>query len=154
MKKIVLLTSVVLMGIFSACEKDLSPEEQYEQDIKEIEEYISDNNLTASETSTGLHYVITDEGTGNHPVATDNVVVRYKGYTLDGSVFDESEEEGITFNLQNVMAGWTEGIQLFKEGGEGVLLIPSKLAYGETGSGPIDPNTVLIFDVALLDIVE
>ncbi|RFC55168.1 FKBP-type peptidyl-prolyl cis-trans isomerase [Brumimicrobium aurantiacum] len=154
MKKIVLLASVVLLGIFSACEKDLSPEEQFEQDLSEIKEYVKNNNLDAKETSSGLHYVITDEGTGNYPDAMDDVVVRYKGYTLDGSVFDESEEEGISFNLQNVMAGWTEGIQLFKEGGEGILLIPSKLAYGETGSGPIDPNTVLIFDVALLDIVE
>jgi FKBP-type peptidyl-prolyl cis-trans isomerase FkpA len=154
MKKIQLFASLGMLFFIAACEKKLSPEEQFDQDIKDIKAYIADNDLDAVETSSGLHYVITDEGTGNNPEADDNVTVRYKGYTINGSVFDQSDEEGITFNLQQVIQGWTEGIQLFKEGGKGILLIPSESGYGENGSSSIDPNTVLIFDVDLLTIVE
>lgn len=151
-----ILYIIVLSTILFACNKGLSPEEQLEEDITIIKQYIADNNLDAEETTSGLHYVINDLGTGNHPVSSDDVRVRYKGYFTDGDVFDESDAAGITFNLQGVIEGWTEGIPKFKEGGDGILLIPSALAYGESGSGSgsIPPNTVLIFDVELLDIVE
>ncbi|PWH87089.1 FKBP-type peptidyl-prolyl cis-trans isomerase [Brumimicrobium oceani] len=154
MKKILLLASLGMLVFTTSCEKSLSTEEQFDEDIKEIEEYISKNKLDAVRSSTGLYYVINELGTGHHPEANDNVRVRYKGYTTDGAVFDQSDEDGISFNLQGVIKGWTEGIQYFKEGGKGVLLIPSKLGYGESGSGPIAPNTVLVFDVELLTIVE
>ncbi|PHR47778.1 MAG: peptidylprolyl isomerase [Fluviicola sp.] len=150
-RKIFLLTCLVLV-FTSACNKKLSPEEQMEKDQEIITNYIDDNNLDAEKTSSGLHYVITDLGTGNYPNSNSDVTVRYKGYFTDGSVFDESDSEGITFNLQQVIEGWTEGIPKLKEGGEGVLLIPSALAYGPDGNSSIPPNSVLIFDVALLDI--
>lgn len=140
----------ILMG--SACDKKNSPEEQMEEDQEIIVNYINDNNLDAEKTASGLHYVILDQGTGNYPNANDDVTVRYKGYFTDGSVFDQSDNAGITFNLQQVIAGWTEGIPKLKEGGEGILLIPSALAYGPDGNSSIPPNTVLIFDVTLLDI--
>jgi FKBP-type peptidyl-prolyl cis-trans isomerase FkpA len=139
---------------FSSCNKGLSPEEQLEEDLSIIQAYISDNNLDAESTASGLHYVINDVGTGNHPASNDDVTVRYKGYFMDGDVFDQSDASGITFNLQGVIQGWTEGVPKFKEGGDGLLLVPSSLAYGEKGSGSIPPNTVLIFEVELLDIVE
>lgn len=123
-----------------------------EKDLEIIANYISTNNLNAQSTSTGLHYVILDEGTGNFPSSTDDVTVRYKGYFTDGAVFEQSDNAGITFNLQQVISGWTEGIPKFKEGGEGILLLPSALAYGPDGNSSIPPNTVLIFDVTLLDI--
>jgi len=156
MKNTVILFIIGLFLIGTSCKKSLSPEEQHEKDIEIIKEYIADKNLTAQETYSGLHYVVNTLGTGNHPFANDNVTVRYKGYTTDGSIFDQSKEEGITFNLQQVIKGWTEGIPKFKEGGKGILLIPSNLAYGEkgSGSGSIKPNTVLIFEVDLLTIVE
>lgn len=138
--------------MMSSCNKKLSPEEQMEKDQEIISNYISSNNLNAQSTSSGLHYLIVDEGTGNHPASTDDVTVRYKGYFTDGSVFDQSDNAGVTFNLQQVIAGWTEGIPKFKEGGEGILLIPSALAYGPDGNSSIPANTVLIFDVTLLDI--
>lgn len=154
MKKFVMLATLSLLFFGTACKKSLSPEEQFDKDIKEIKEYISSNSLNALETESGLHYVINELGTGNFPAANDNVTVRYKGYTTSNKVFDQSGEEGITFNLQGVIKGWTEGIQKFKEGGKGVLLIPSSLAYGEKGQGSIGANEVLIFDVDLLTIVE
>ena len=154
MRNSLLFLVIGLAFIATSCKKSLTPEEQFQKDIKIIKEYIADKNLSAQETNSGLHFVINEVGTGNLPYANDNVTVRYKGYTTDGSVFDQSDEEGITFNLQQVIKGWTEGIPKFREGGKGVLLIPSKLAYGEKGAGSIKPNTVLIFDVDLLTIVE
>jgi FKBP-type peptidyl-prolyl cis-trans isomerase FkpA len=153
-KSVVLFLSLAVLIV--SCNKGLSHEEQLEEDIIIIKEYIALNNLEAQETESGLHYIIEQEGTGNYPSANDNVRVRYRGYLTDQTVFDQSDEEGIAFNLQGVIEGWTEGIPLFREGGEGVLLIPSALAYGEngSGSGSIEPNTVLIFDVELLEIVE
>lgn len=76
----------------------------------------------------------------------------YKGYFTNGSVFDQSDAAGISFNLQQVIKGWTEGITYFKEGGNGVLLIPSSLAYGNNGQGSVPGGAVLIFDVKLISV--
>src|SRR5690554_2636197 len=134
MKKVSLFLTVLVLFLTVSCEKEISEEERLENEINQIQEYGADNNLKISSTESGLHYIIEKEGQGNYPKANDNVVVRYKGYTLEGSTFDESDEDGIKLNLQQVIKGWTEGIQLFKEGGKGKLLIPSSLAYGESGS--------------------
>lgn len=142
------LGAILLLG--ASCEKNISTEEQFKKDIAEIKEYIAEHNLDAIKTETGLHYVINELGSGNHPGSNDKVTVRYKGYLLNGTQFDQSEEEGITFNLQQVIKGWTEGIPKFKEGGKGILLIPSKLGYGDKKQGSIPPNSVLIFDISLL----
>ncbi len=117
---------------------------------EEIVQYISDNNLDAIESDTGLFYVIDEAGTGAQPTETSIVTIAYKGYFTDGEVFDESDETGISFNLNQVIPGWTEGIQYFKEGGSGQLLLPSSLAYGRYGSQTIPGGAVLIFDVKLI----
>ena len=91
-------------------------------------------------------------GTGAQPTASSNVTVAYKGYFTDGNVFDESKAEGISFGLNQVIKGWTEGIPFFKEGGNGVLLIPSHLGYGSNGSGPIPGGSVLVFNVKLIKV--
>lgn len=140
--------------VLSSCNKSLSEEEQFDEDVSLIKEYIADNNLDAMSTDSGLYYTIDKLGTGNFPNANNEVTVRYKGYFLDGGVFDQSDEFGIPVNLQNVIQGWTEGIQLYKEGGEGLLLVPSKLGYGKQGKGSVPPNTVMIFEVKLLEIVD
>ena len=103
----------------------------------------------------GLQYKILKKGTGASPKATDTVKCHYKGTTIDGKEFDSSYERGepATFVLNKVIKGWTEGLQLMKEGGKWQFFIPSELAYGERGSGPhIGPNEVLIFEVELLGI--
>lgn len=140
--------------VLSSCNKSLSEEEQFDEDVSLIKEYIADNELDAMSTNSGLYYTIDKLGTGNFPNANNEVTVRYKGYFLDGGVFDQSDELGIPINLQNVIQGWTEGIQLYKEGGEGLLLVPSKLGYGKQGKGSVPPNTVMIFEVKLLEIVD
>lgn len=119
---------------------------------KEIVDYISDNNLEAQKTASGLYYVIENQGPGAAPTASSNVTVAYKGYFSDGSVFDDSDGEGITFNLSGVIDGWTEGITYFNEGGSGILLIPSHLAYGNAGRSGIPGGAVLIFDIELQSI--
>ncbi|MCM1489872.1 MAG: FKBP-type peptidyl-prolyl cis-trans isomerase [Muribaculum sp.] len=109
-----------------------------------------------STTPSGLRYVTVVEGTGNTPSATDFVTVHYTGRLLDGTVFDSSVERGepTAFPLQAVIKGWTEGLQLMKEGGKTVFYIPSDLAYGEMGTpgGPIGPNSDLIFEVELIQV--
>lgn len=152
MKKIIGFLIIGLAILNFGCQKSLSPEEQLEKDITTIKKYITEKGLDAVKTDSGLHYVVTSEGFGEYPVKNDNVTVRYKGYFVDGKTFDESSEEGITFNLQQVIKGWTEGIQKFREGGSGILLIPSQLGYGDKNQGGIPANSVLIFDVEVLEI--
>lgn len=107
-------------------------------------------------TTTGLQYEVLTAGKGKvSPKATDNVTVHYKGTTIDGKEFDSSYSRGepTSFPLNRVIAGWTEGVQLMKEGDKYRFYIPSELAYGERGAGgAIPPNAALIFDVELIKI--
>lgn len=106
-------------------------------------------------TASGLQYQVLQEGTGPHPTASDTVTVHYTGTLLDGTVFDSSVERGqpISFPLQGVIPGWTEGVQLMSVGSKFRFWIPPELAYGTRGSGNvIPPNATLIFDVELLGI--
>ncbi|MBK1873962.1 MULTISPECIES: FKBP-type peptidyl-prolyl cis-trans isomerase [Marinobacter] len=105
-------------------------------------------------TESGLQYEILEEGNGTKPGATDMVQVHYTGELLSGEVFDSSRERGepVTFGLNQVIPGWTEGLQLMSEGARYKLYIPSDLAYGPGGSRAIGPNETLVFDVELLAI--
>ncbi len=106
-------------------------------------------------TASGLQYEILTEGTGASPSATDSVTVHYKGTTIDGTEFDSSYSRGApaTFPLNRVIAGWTEGVQLMKEGAKYRFYIPSELAYGARGAGQaIGPNSTLIFDIELIKV--
>ncbi|MEO1260522.1 MAG: FKBP-type peptidyl-prolyl cis-trans isomerase [Bacteroidota bacterium] len=118
-----------------------------------INQYLTENSLMADSSTTGLRYIIEDEGIGNaKPTLADEVTVDYKGYLLDGTVFDEPADP-VEFQLSGVIAGWREGIQLFKKGGKGMLFIPSSLGYGTqppTGSN-IPPNAALVFEIELID---
>ena len=103
----------------------------------------------------GLQYTVIKEGNGRKPKATDQVVCHYEGFLLDGTVFDSSVQRGepATFGLQQVIAGWTEGLQLMQEGAKYRFFIPYRLAYGEGGAGNmIPPFATLIFDVELLEV--
>lgn len=134
--------------IFLSCSNnDTDFERQTEEDIIK---YIEDNDLNANRTDSGLYYVIDKSGSGTRPTSSSNVTVAYKGYFLDGSVFDQSDASGISFGLNQVISGWTEGIPLFKEGGEGILLVPSNLGYGDNGRSSIPGGAVLLFDIKLI----
>ena len=116
-----------------------------------INQYLTENGLTAESSASGLYYTIEEEGIGNaKPTLSDVVEVSYNGYLLDGRVFDGAVT---SFPLSNVIAGWQEGIRLFKKEGKGRLFIPAALAYGDQPPpGSIIPeNAVLVFDIELLD---
>lgn len=119
---------------------------------EEILNYIDDHNLEAQKSSSGLYYVIEEFGEGTQPNENSTVTVKYKGYFTNGEVFDQSDSNGISFNLQQVIDGWTEGIAYFKKGGKGILLIPSRLGYGNNDRSSIPGGSVLIFDIELLDV--
>lgn len=103
-------------------------------------------------TASGLQYKVITEGSGPKPKATDVVTVHYEGKLIDGKVFDSSYERGepVQFPLNQVIKGWTEGVQLMSPGSKYEFFIPSDLAYGEAGNPAIEPNSVLIFTVELL----
>ena len=107
-------------------------------------------------TASGLQYKVLQEGTGKSPKATDTVVVNYKGTLITGKEFDSSykRHKPAEFPLNHVIPGWTEGVQLMKEGAKYQFTIPSKLAYGERGTpgGPIPPNSTLTFEIELITV--
>lgn len=138
----------VLFLALSGCKKDRRL--QSEKDDEIIKQYVADNGLNAIRTESGLYVVVTEEGTGGNCISSSNVKVNYKGYYTSGTVFDEAENA--SFALPNTIAGWQEGIPYFNEGGYGKLIVPSRLAYKDNGSGSIPPNTVLVFDIKLLDV--
>jgi FKBP-type peptidyl-prolyl cis-trans isomerase len=106
-------------------------------------------------TESGLQYKVIEEGTGESPIAWDLVTVHYEGRLLDGTVFDSTYEKGkpTTLMLSRVIDGWTEGVQLMKEGATYHFVIPPELAYGDGSAGPlIKPNSTLWFQIELIDV--
>jgi len=124
--------------------------------MNEGKTFLADNATKegVSQTASGLQYKVDREGTGKRPVPEDTVVVHYEGRLTNGQVFDSSYSRGspAEFGLSQVIRGWTEGLQLMKAGGKTTFYIPSDLAYGPGGTGNIPPNSVLIFDVELIEI--
>lgn len=124
------------------------------EETAKFEEHFAAENITTIKTESGLQYVINEMGTGPTPTIGQQVKVKYKGTFFEGgSVFDEGE---YTFALgqRSVIAGWDEGFTYLPVGSKGVLYIPSELGYGVRGRGPIRPNSPLVFEVEVLDIVE
>ncbi|MBS1637810.1 MAG: FKBP-type peptidyl-prolyl cis-trans isomerase [Bacteroidetes bacterium] len=142
---------ILLLASTVSCKKK-KVIDQSTEDHNIITKYISDNHLNAQQGSDGLYYVITTQGTGAQPNINSKVTVSYKGYLTNGNVFDQSSSSGATFNLSGVIKGWQEGIPLFKKGGVGKLLIPSALGYGDQAQNGIPANSVLIFDINLLNV--
>lgn len=132
--------------------------EEAEKFIAEGKAYLDENAKKEGVTVTksGLQYEVLQEGTGKSPKATDTVRCHYEGRLLDGSVFDSSYKRGepADFGLNQVIPGWTEGVQLMKEGAKYRFTIPYLLAYGEQGAGAsIPPFSTLVFDVELIKIL-
>ena len=149
------ILAVIVLFFISSCQSDGGGNiisDYTEQNETEILNYIDDNNLETQKSNSGLYYVIQQQGEGVHPSTSSDVTVKYKGFYTNGNIFDESDEDGITFNLQQVIAGWTEGITYFKEGGKGILIIPSRLAYGSIDTRGIPGGSVLVFEIELLEI--
>jgi len=130
-----------------------------EKNKKEGEVFLAENKAKegVKTAPSGLQYKVIKPGTGKKPQATDTVTVHYRGTLADGTEFDSSYRRGkpATFPVSGVIPGWTEALQLMEEGAKWQVVIPSKLAYGEQGSGQaIGPNATLIFEVELISIQE
>lgn len=125
------------------------------------EKFLADNAKKdgVKTTSSGLQYKVVKEGSGKQPGPNDDVSVQYEGRLIDGTVFDSSEKNGgkpVEFNVQDVIPGWVEGLQLMKEGSTYTFYIPAKLAYGDFGQpqAGIMPSTALVFDVTLEKVIH
>ncbi len=128
-----------------------------ERNLEQGQAFLAQNreNPEVQETASGLQYRVIEEGDGASPEATDQVTVHYVGTLIDGVEFDSSRARGepATFALNQVIPGWTEGVQLMREGAVYEFFIPADLAYGEQGRpGPIGPNSTLIFEVELIEV--
>ncbi len=159
-----LLLSAALLFLFIGCtpkfvkrlKADLveNPTDQTEIDKNKILNYAIANEMDVKSTDSGIHYLITGEGSGDaHPDFSSKVVAHYTGKLLDGTEFDSSVGgEPLRFGLNQVIKGWQEAIPLLRKGEKGIFLIPSKIAYGKRGAGKvIPPNSVLLFEIELLD---
>jgi FKBP-type peptidyl-prolyl cis-trans isomerase FkpA len=152
--KITTLLSVLIFGavMFSAgCKKD--DVDQAAVDDQIIQDYLEEHNLEATKDSSGIYYIITTVGFGVHPTLTSIVEVNYKGYLTNDTIFDDTEGTPVTFSMYNLIEGWQICIPMLKEGGEGIFFIPSTLGYGGQQVGNIPKNSVLIFEIDLLDVL-
>ena len=161
-KLLSVLTLTLAFGLFAGCSpKENAPEAAPKADASSSsdpgEAFLAANAKKDGVTTTtsGLQYKVLKSGTGASPKATDQVKVDYTGTTIDGKVFDSSVQRGqpAVFPVNAVIPGWVEALQMMKVGDKWQLVIPAKLAYGEQSPSPaIPPNSVLIFEVELLDI--
>ncbi|MEO8253256.1 MAG: FKBP-type peptidyl-prolyl cis-trans isomerase [Flavobacterium sp.] len=147
------------MTLFISCKKESKDTTEAPSEIpyvakneKQIDEYVAKKGLKGIKSESGLYYVITEPGTGKQATPQSNVTVAYKGYFMDGKVFDQSDDKGISFGLNQVVKGWTEGVSLLKEGGSALLIVPAKLGYGGNDYASIPGGSVLIFEVKLLSV--
>lgn len=157
MKKLFILFTLSFLTLFS-CKKEkvLTYQDQLALDIIKINEYLDGKGIKSEYqvTASSLYYKITDEGNadGVKPVPSSTVKVKYKGYFLNGEVFDQTTGTDVAeFPVDGVIKGFAEGLQLLHKKGKSTIILPSGLAYGPRGSGSIDPNTPIIFDLELVD---
>lgn len=155
MKFVILAVAIALAAFYFV--KSSNSKKAALENIEIGQAFLATNkaNEDVLETASGLQYKILKKGQGSvHPTANSTVKVHYHGYLLDGTVFDSSVErnEPISFPLNRVIKGWTEGVQLMVIGDTFKFFIPADLAYGDSAAGTIKPGSLLIFDVELLEI--
>ena len=145
MRKLIFVFIATALFAYSCGEKQVVTQAQLDQ--LAIEQFLTDNQLEAQSTASGLHYIISTAGSAEKPGDEASITVAYVGKLLDGSVFDQSTN--FTGDLNQMIEGWQEGIPLIGAGGKIKLLIPSALGYGGQATGKIPANSVLQFDVTL-----
>jgi FKBP-type peptidyl-prolyl cis-trans isomerase FkpA len=151
----ILVLSFILSLTLGSCTKndDFDPAKQAELDEAIIVKFVADNKITAIKHSSGVYYQILSPGSGSVTyTANTKVTTKYTGRLLNGSVFDQTTTQALTFPLGNVIVGWQIGVPLIQKGGKIRLIIPSQYAYGRNPAGQIPANSVLDFDIELVDV--
>ncbi|MBS1654114.1 MAG: FKBP-type peptidyl-prolyl cis-trans isomerase [Bacteroidetes bacterium] len=156
MKKLVfgiLALSFVFTSCFKSpkCEYDPCLNAATQADITALQQYIDTNSIVATRHCSGVFYRIESVGTGKTPTACSDVTVQYKGYLIDGTVFDQSTSP-VTFNLGMLIPGWKNTLPLISSGGRIVIYVPPSLGYGSQVNGPIPANSILVFEIDLIDV--
>ena len=150
------LTLTIISCSQDNIEFNRTKQEQLQLDIKRIEGYISENNLDGFlSTEKGLYYKLLRDGNSIFPISGDTLSVEYIGKLLDGSEFDRSNTDQpfeFVLGMGQVIEGWELGLTKIDEGGSGILIIPSGMGYGQSSSGSIPENSVLIFRIDLVDV--
>ncbi len=159
-----LLTEQEISETMAAFQKEMKAKQEEmmkkagEKNKKEGEAFLAGNKKKEGVVSlpSGLQYKVIKNGSEKKPKLTDTVTTHYKGTLIDGTEFDSSYQRGqpVSFQVNGVIAGWTEALQRMEEGAKWQLFVPSQLAYGERGAGPIGPNATLIFEVELISVQE
>lgn len=159
-----LLTEQEISETMAAFQKEMKTKQEDmmkkagEKNKKEGEAFLAGNKKKEGVVSlpSGLQYKVIKNGSEKKPKLTDTVTTHYKGTLIDGTEFDSSYQRGqpVSFQVNGVIAGWTEALQRMEEGAKWQLFVPSQLAYGERGAGPIGPNATLIFEVELISVQE
>ena len=158
------LGSLLLVLVMLAAGKAFA-QDQKAIDDKILTEYFAKNKIKATKTPSGLYYVVHKKGTGDNVTSGKQVSMNYLGKFLDGKKFDGNVDENFqpvngrtplnfTIGVGQVIKGWDEGVQLLNTGERATLYIPSGLAYGPGGRGPIPPNAILMFDVELISFAK
>jgi FKBP-type peptidyl-prolyl cis-trans isomerase FkpA len=145
-------------SLFWACKKDKcdlveSTDVASDTEVTVIKNHLTANGLQATQHSSGLFYVIENQGSGTTPNLCSSVTVKYKGTLLNGTVFDESTSN-VTFPLNNLITGWKKGIPLVQKGGKIKLYVPPSLGYGSTSISGIPGNSTLIFDIEVVGVEQ
>jgi FKBP-type peptidyl-prolyl cis-trans isomerase FkpA len=157
MRRIIWLLAIITVALVS-CHSGNNPSvpfdagKQAAKDDSIIRQYIKKNNIPAVKDASGLYYQIIKPGSGATATETSTIQVNYEGRMTDGSVFDKTGGQPVSFGLNAVIPGWTKGIPLIKVGGKILLIIPSALGYGNNAAGPIPENSVLVFTIDLLNV--
>lgn len=142
--------AVSILLIFTSCKVTNN---QSEIDDQLITSYLTSKGLTATKDLSGLYYMMTTTGTGTSATSTSTIEVKYKGSLLNGTIFDQTAtDKTFTSKLAVLISGWQIGIPLMKEGGKATFFIPSGLGYGSIDFGVIPPNSVLIYEIELIDV--
>lgn len=152
--KLLILTFIMTLSL-SSCMKsdDFDPAKQAELDEALIVKFIADNKITAIKHSSGVYYQIISSGSGSKTYsASTQVTAKYTGRLLNGSIFDQTTSQPLSFPLGNVIVGWQIGVPLIQKGGKIRLIIPSQYGYGRNPAGKIPANSVLDFDIELVDV--
>jgi FKBP-type peptidyl-prolyl cis-trans isomerase FkpA len=158
LRSIAYSVALIFVIAFASCNKE--PKCEYNEcsfkapsnEIQAVKDYLAANNITATEHCSGLFYRLEKPGSGTRPNACSYVLANYKGMLTNGHVFDQSPPQGVPFEMNGVITGWTNGLQQVKEGGRIHLYIPPSLGYGSQDNGDIPAHSILIFEVDLLGV--